>query len=89
MVKDGKARKLSQPWRVPFKVIRKISAESMELAALEEEQRLESVHVNRLKKCPEGSLDIYPLSKEEEKHSWRRTLRLSVESQVTVESRTG
>ena len=64
MVKAGRTRKLSQPWRGPFKVFRKVSPENVELAALEGEKRLERVHVNRLKKYPEGSLEIYPLSKE-------------------------
>ena len=63
-VKAGRTKKLSQPWKGPFKILRKLSPENVELAELEGSRKLERVHINRLKRCPEGSLDIYPLTKE-------------------------
>ena len=64
-VKPGRTRKLSQPWRGPFKVKRKTSQENVELMEIDSEESIGRVHVNRLKHCPEGSLELYPLRSEE------------------------
>ena len=40
-----------------------LTREIVELAEVESEESIGRVHLNRLKRCPEGSLELYPLSK--------------------------
>ena len=63
-VKPGRTKKLSQPWRCPFKIKKMLTRENVELAEVDNEECVGRVHLNRLKRCPEGSLELYPLSKE-------------------------
>ena len=65
-VKTGRTKKLSQPWRGPFKITARPTKENVELGPVDEAAKQFQMrsHVNRLKKCPEGTLELYPLTKE-------------------------
>ena len=66
IVKEGQRRKLGQPWAGPFKIFKKVSPQNVELEPIDPtpDSKRWLVHINRLKPCPEGSLELYPLTRE-------------------------
>ena len=85
-VKPGRTKKLSQPWKDLFKIMKKHTKENIELSTLDSEKSAGCVHVKRLKKCPEGSLELYPLSQEGRETQLEEELELI--KKITADRRT-